>query len=49
MSPLRIAAAILILASGVILFATDEARYFAPPLIVGNLLVILDHRRSQAA
>ncbi|HYR27120.1 MAG TPA: hypothetical protein VEU30_01560 [Thermoanaerobaculia bacterium] len=47
MSGLRIVAAILIVASGVVLFTTDDLKLFAIPLIVGNLLALWDDRRGR--
>lgn len=44
---LRIAAAILILASGVVLFATDNSKLFGMLLIIGNLLSLAAHFRDQ--
>jgi hypothetical protein len=46
---LRIAAAILIVASGVVLFVTDDTKSFAATLIVGNLLSLAAHFREQKA
>lgn len=46
-SGLRIIAAILMVISAVALFALEEPKWFAPPLILGNLLVLFDEWRKQ--
>lgn len=40
-------AAIFMLASIVALFVSDNPRVFAVPLIIGNLLVLWDEKRSR--
>ena len=46
-SAIRILGALLILASGVVLFATDGSKLFAPMLILGNLVVLFDDWRTR--
>ncbi len=47
MSPIRIVAALLMVASIVALFASDNTKLFALPLVIGNLLVLWDETRSR--
>lgn len=47
MSGIRIVAAIFMLASVVALFASDNPKVFAAPLLAGNLLVLFDEWRSR--
>ena len=47
MSAIRIVAAVLMVISIVALFASDNPKAFALPLIVGNLLVLLDEMRRR--
>jgi hypothetical protein len=47
LSTIRIVAAIFMLASAVTLFASDNPKFFAPPLIIGNLLLLWDKKRSR--
>ena len=49
MSPIRIVAAIFMVASIVALFAVDNHKVFALLLVIGNLLVLWDEARSRRA
>jgi hypothetical protein len=44
---IRIVAAIFMLASAVALFASDNPKFFALLLIIGNLLLLWDEKRSR--
>lgn len=44
---LRIAAALLLVASAVALLTTDDTKLFALPLIAGNLLSLVAHYRDR--